>query len=194
LSKGFTLIEIIIAITIFTGLALTISSFGLDISDFGIFLGESVTGQYEIQLTLRGMVSEMKSMNQSVSGAYAIESVSQNSITFYSDIDGDGLTEKIRYFLDGNILKRGLTKASGSPLAYPAGDEDIDETVHNVLASAGNIFSYYDSSYTGSQAALNFPVNIPLVRLIKINITVDQNPADTISQINLSASVNIRNL
>ena len=124
-NKGFTLIEIIIAIAIFSGIILAVSMFGLDVYDFGIFLGENLNAQRELQTTLRVMASEMKAMNQSVVGSYAIESASQNAITFYSDIDGDGLTDKIRYFLENNILKKGVIKPSGSPLSY-SGTERIN--------------------------------------------------------------------
>ena len=190
---GFTLIEILIAMTIFSGILLLVSIFGLDVYDFGIFLGDNLNAQQEIQSTLRVMASEMRAMNQSVIGSYAIEGASQNSISFYSDIDGDGLTDKVRYFLDGNILKKGVTKPSGSPLSY-SGTENIIEEIHNIYIPAGNIFSYYGSPYTGTEAALAFPINIPELKLIKTTITVDQTPADTASRINLSISVNIRNL
>ncbi len=193
MKNGFTLIEILIAIAIFSGIVFVISSFGLDVYDFGIFLGENLTAQQELQLTLRSMVSEMRAMTQSVGGAYPIESASQNSIVFYSDSDGDGFTERIRYFLDGNILKRGIIKPTGNPLSY-SGTEDIREAVHNIYLSAGNIFGYYDVGYNGTQSELSFPVNIPLVRLIKAKLTVDPNPADPSSRVNFSAEVNIRNL
>lgn len=168
--------------------------FGIDIFDFGIFLGENLSSQREIQLTLRAMSSEIRSMAPSVNGSYAIESVSQNSITFYSDIDSDGLTEKIRYFLDGNILKKGVIRPAGNPLVYSSADERISEQVHYIFSGAGDIFSYYDSSYSGSEPALPFPVSISLIRLIKANITSDQNPIDSKARVNYSAAVNIRNI
>jgi prepilin-type N-terminal cleavage/methylation domain-containing protein len=51
LSAGFTLVEIIIAMGILSGLILAISIFSFDVFDFGIFLGENITSQQEIQLT-----------------------------------------------------------------------------------------------------------------------------------------------
>lgn len=185
--------EVIIAIGIVSGIILIVSMFGLDVYDFGIFLGENLSAQQELQIALRVMVSEMRPMTQSVNGSYAIESASQNAVIFYSDIDGDGLVDKVRYFLDGDVLKKGVIKPAGSPLGY-SGSEKITEEVHYVYASAGNIFSYYNSSYTGVEAPLTFPIDISAVRLIKANVTVDQSPADAASRINFSLSVNIRNL
>lgn len=193
MNKGFTLIEIIIAIGILSGIILMVSIFIFNVFDLGIFLGENITSQQELQLTLRVMVSEMRSMTQSVNGSYPIESASQNEIIFYSDRNSDGLAERIHYFLDGNILKRGVIEASGSPLAY-SGTEDTTEVVHNIYSLAGNIFSYYDSNYSGTQAEIGFPVNIPLLRLIRVNLTVDPNPLDPSSRVNFSSAINIRNL
>ncbi len=193
LGAGFTLFEILIAMAILSGIVLAISSFGLDIFDFSIFLGENITSQQELQLTLRVMIPEIRTMAPSANGAYPIQTVSQNTIIFYSDIDADGVTERIRYFLDGNVFKKGVIKATGNPLAY-SGTESIREVVHNVYPFAGNIFAYYGSNYSGTQAELGFPVNIPSVRLIKTNLTVDPNPLDTSSRVGFYSEVNIRNL
>ena len=183
----------VISIGVLSGIMLAVSMFGLDIHDFGIFLGENLIAQQELQLTLKVIVSEMRGMAQSVNGAYLIESVSQNEIVFYSDRDGDGFTERIRYFLDSNVFKKGVIEASGNPLAYSEA-ENITEVVHNVYTAGGNIFGYYDSSYSGTESELSFPVNIPLIRLIKITLIVDPNPADPSSRVNFSTSVSIRNL
>lgn len=193
MNKGFTLIEMIISIGILSAVMVAVSMFGLDIYDFGIFLGENLIAHQEIQLTLKVIISEMRAMSQSVNGGYPIESASQNSIIFYSDMDGDGFTERIRYFLDGNKFKKGVIKPSGNPLFY-SGAENITEEIHNIYSAGGNIFGYYDSSYSGTQAELGFPINIPNIKLIKVNLTVDPNPADPSSRVNFSTSVNIRNL
>ena len=194
MSKGFTLLEILISMAILTGVVFAISSFGLDAFDFGIFLGENLTAQQEIQLTLKSMTSEVRAMTQSVSGSYPIESASQNSITFYSDIDGNCLSEKIRYYLQGNTFYKGTIEASGNPLIYDIANEKVSEMIHNIYAPAGNIFSYYDGDYSGTEPELPFPVNIPEIRLVEISITVDSNPVNPTSRINFSTSVNMRNL
>ena len=193
MNKGFTLFEVVISIGILGMILLVMGLFGVDVYDFGIFLGENLSAQQELQLTLQVMFSELRAMNQSVVGGYALETASGNTISFYSDIDGDGLTDRVRYFLNGNILKKGVIKPSGSPLNY-SGTEKITDEIHNIYSAAGNIFSYYDSNYTGSEASLPFPINISAVKLIKASVTVDQSPADAASRIDLSISANMRNL
>ena len=194
MNKGFTLMEVVIAMGILSGIVLTITLLGVDVFDFGILIGDNLISQQELQLTIRKMVSEIRSMTQAVNGSYPLESASENSLVFYSDIDGDGLTERVRYFLDGNILKRGVIKPTGNPLTYPIGDEKLTEEAHDIYTPAGNIFNYYSSNYSGTQNPLTFPLDIPAIRLIKISITADANPMDVSSRINFSTSVNIRNL
>ena len=191
---GFTLLEILISITILSGIILVVSLFGFNVFNFSIFLGNDIVSQQEIQLTLKVMVSEIRSMTQSINGSYPLELVFQNSLVFYSDIDGDGFSDRVHYYLQGTTFYKGVTKPTGNPLIYDVTNEKITEVVHNIYTSAGNIFSYYDSSYTGSQAALSFPINIPVVRLIKVNLTVDPDPANTSSRANFSTQVNVRNL
>jgi prepilin-type N-terminal cleavage/methylation domain-containing protein len=193
-NKGFTLIEIIIATAIVSGVILMINIMGLDIFDFSIFLTDNLLSQQEIQLTLKEMIPEMRSMSQSAVGAYPIEGVFQNQIIFYSDIDGDGLTERIRYYLDGTTFKKGVIKPTGSPLSYPGANEKILEKVRNIYAPAGNIFAYHDENYTGIEAPLSFPINVSSIRLIKITLVSDQSPIDTKARVNFSTSVNLRNL
>lgn len=194
MSKGFTLIEIVVAMGIVSGIILIVTMFSMDIFDFGIFLGDNLSAQRELQLTLRVMTSEIRAMASSANGSYAIESATADSLTFYSDIDGDGSTERIRYFLQGNILKKGIIKPIGNPLAYLSADEKISEQVHNIYNGTGNIFFYYNSVYSGSEPALSQPVDISAVRFIKADITVDKNPVDSKARVNFSTSVNIRNL
>jgi len=194
MNKGFTLIELIISIAIFSGLAFIISMFSLDVLDFGIFLGDNIVAQQEIHVTVRSLVAELRAMSQSANGSYLIESASQNSLVFYSDTDGDGLTERIRYFLSGTTLMKGVIKPEGIPIVYLPENERTTESVHNIYSPAGNLFSYYDSSFTGSESELSFPINIPSVRLVKVNLTADPNPLDPSSRISFYTFVNIRNL
>lgn len=193
-NSGFTLLEIVVATSIISVIALMVAMFGIDIFDFGIFLSDNITSQQEIQLTLKNMVSEIRAMSQSVNGAYPIELAAENNLIFYSDIDSDGNAERVRYFIEDGILKKGVMKPSGNPLSYSLADEDISDQVHDIYGPAGNIFSYYDTSYAGDESQLAFPVSIPAVRMIGIHITSDPNPLDISSRIDFMYYVKMRNI
>jgi prepilin-type N-terminal cleavage/methylation domain-containing protein len=195
--NGFTLIELIIVIGILAGAVFVIGMFGLDISDFGIILGDTFTAQSEIQQSLSSMILELRSMSLSAAGGYPIVTASPNLLEFFSDINDDGITEKIRYFIQGNIFMRGETGATGSPLTYDPANEEIKELVHNlVIPGAGDvpIFSYYDQNYTGSQAAMISPISVSNVRFISIQLTADASPQNIKSRISLTAGIMIRGL
>jgi hypothetical protein len=133
-------------------------------------------------------------MSPSAMGAYAIVQAATSSLTFYDDIDNDSSIEKVRYFLSGSTLKKGVVEPSGSPLNYN-GTETIKELVHNIANNATtSIFSYYDSSYAGTSSPLALPVNVLSVRLIKVSLVIDSDPLKPPAPIYMSTQVSIRNI
>ena len=192
--NGFSLVEILIVTVIFTGIMIVVASFGLDIFDFGMFLEENLNTERELQLTLREIFLELRSMKPAVSGAYPISSADGDTITFFSDIDNDGNAEKIRYFVENETFKKSVIAPSGDPLDYDPDDEKIKDMVHYIYSPDGDIFSYFDFAYTGDQQALAVPVNVALIRMIRVSITSDKTPDNEIARINHFISVNLRNI
>src|SRR3989344_4905237 len=161
--KGFTLIEVLIAIGILSGLALIVGFFGLDIFEFQIFLGDTFTIQNEINITLASMGIDVRGMGPSDNGSYPIESASSSSLVFYSDIDGDGNFERVRYFVSNNTLNRAIIEPTGNPAIYPLGNEGAKEEVHGVVlppVASEPLLIFYDKDYDGSQAAMPEPIDI----------------------------------
>ena len=192
MKKGFTLIEIIIALAILSGTLLVIGLFTLDISNFSIFYGQNLSAQQELQLSLRFMIREVRSMGPSNNGSYPIVSATANSVTFYSDSDKDGLFERIRYYMEGSVFKKAIIKPTGNPLVYNPAQENTFELVNNVI-NGNSVFDYYDKNYTGAESPLSFPVNIPLVKSLRATLTVDQNPLALPVPISFSITAMIRN-
>jgi hypothetical protein len=140
------------------------------------------------------MTAGIRSASLSSLGSYAIAAASSTSFTYYSDIDHDNLKEKIRYFLSGDIIKEGIIKPSGSPLIYNSANEKIYNLIHDVANGSNPVFSYYDKNYNGATAPLPAQINIPDIRLIKINILIDANPLRAPGAVNFTTQVSIRNL
>ncbi|MDP3954049.1 MAG: prepilin-type N-terminal cleavage/methylation domain-containing protein [bacterium] len=190
---GFTLIEIVVGMSILAVAVLLISSFGLDIFNSQISFGRAIEIEQEVQQTFKILVPELRSLEPSVNGSFPISQAGSLSLEFYSDTDNDGLSEKIRYFLENNTLKRSITPPSGSPPVYDLGDEKIKEVIHDLTNASSPIFYYYDKNYTGSEPTLAFPINIPDIRVIKIQITVDPDIVGS-SPLIFSAQATPRNL
>lgn len=193
LNRGFTLFELIIGISLLTIIVLLISSFGLDIFESQIIFGSALGIQQEVQQTLKTILPELRSTRTSDNGSYPIFVAASNSLTFYSDANGDGSTEQIRYFLENGILKRGEIPPSGNPAIYNPANEQTKEMVHLVPAEAPAIFEYFDLGYTGIEQPMTQPVNVSEIKHIKVNINVDPGIAGS-SLFNFSAQVTLRNL
>ncbi len=148
--------------------------------------------EFEAQLALQAIVSELRSINYASTGSYPINSASTNSLTFFSDTNNDGYTEQIRYFADSNVLKRGIIHPSGFPLIYDLNNEKITEAVRYLTSS--NVFSYFGENYDGNQASLSYPIDLSLVKVIRVELKIDKNPKTLPLEISLPAFINIRNL
>ena len=117
-----------------------------------------------------------------------------SSFTFYSNVDDDSFKERVRYFLDGTTLKKGIIKPSGTPLTYNPADEAVSELIHGVANATTSIFSYYDKNYDGTNQALIEPIDIATVRLVKITIVTDKDPQTPPGPMTLTTQISIRNL
>ncbi len=191
ISGGFTIIETLLGIAIFVLILGVLASFSKSIWTSNSFVITEMEGANVGRAALKTMVAEIRTASSGSNGAYALSVATSTSVTFYSDIYDNGLKEKIRYFLTGTTLQRGMTKPTGSPLGY-TGSEVITNLVPNVTNAS--IFSYYDKNYDGTTAALPTPVDIASVRLIKITLTTDLNPIQAPSPITFSTQVMLRNL
>lgn len=191
---GLTLPEILIVLFIISVIGTLIVNFQINIFSFDKISSESMNAQTDARNTLKTMSAEIRSMSAANDGSYAIYQAGTSSLSFYDDVDNDLLKERVRYFLSGNVLKKGVIKPTGSPLAYDSADEIFTILVNDIANGNSPIFYYYDKNYDGASAALPDPVDIPLVRLIKINVLIDKDPTKLPGTINVTTQISIRNL
>lgn len=97
--RGFTLIETLISIAIFT-LALG-AVFGFVVMAYRIYgyTWEQSMAINEVRKGIETMVKEIRQADSGKDGSFAIEKAEDKEFIFYSDIDNDGKTERVRYFL-----------------------------------------------------------------------------------------------
>lgn len=191
---GFTLIELII----------TASILGLIGTLLGVFASsgfrswdqnrDQVAAQENARAALARMTKIIREATASENGGYAIATAAAQTLTFYANVDSDTNREQVRFFLQATDLKIGITQPTGQPATYPAGNEVASVLVSGVRNGANPIFLYYDTNYTGSQAALGQPVNLPDVRLVHISLSIDADPTKPPTAIDLQTSASFRNL
>lgn len=189
--SGFTIIETLFSIAIFVLIVGVLTFFSRNIWIYNSFIFSGLVNTDAGRQMLKTVVEEVRTASTANTGAYAIDQATATAFTFYSDIDNNNLKEKVRYFLNGTTLQKGVTKPTGTPLTYNA----TNEKIFTLATGVTNItFNYYDKNYDGTTAPLSVPVNIPNVRLIKITVTLDQDPNRPPAPMIFSTQVSIRNL
>jgi len=177
-NSGFTLIELVIGLSILMIIILVVGIFVQNILNFGNIFKNSFEAKSEINQLSQSIGREVRALTISNTGSYPLETAASSTFVFYSDLENDGIIERIHYFLDGTTLKKSTIRPSGNPLTYSPTNETITEVVHNVILSTSSIFSYYDANYTGLEQPLGFPINASLVRLINLKLKA-QNPGQS---------------
>lgn len=189
--RGMTMIELMVAISIFTIFMIAASDFiirGLQSNVFGYEQEDAVANA---RRAAGVMVEELRRAANSARGDYLFDSVATNTIVFYADTDDDGLTEKIRYFADGIDLKKGSITASGTPPTYSQADEEISTFAIYLNNQSLPIFRYFDTNNLEIANPTASKTKIRLIRTtLKINVTPERAPADYF----YTADIQIRNL
>jgi len=191
---GFSVIEVTVAIFILTLVGIAVYAFQKDVFSLNRILSQSIVSQEEVRRALKVMSAEIRATSPSSIGAYAIAETATSSFIFYSNIDDDSFKERVRYFLDGTVLKKGVTKPAGDPLTYNPASETISDVVRDVANGTTALFSYYDTDYDGTSQPLVQPINISIVRLVRIVIMVDRDSSVLPGPITLTTQISMRNL
>lgn len=194
-TKGFTLVETLVSVAIMVMIGLAISTFEKDIFSINSSLQNNLSAQLDARKVLRTAIAELRSASPSSLGSYTIEQAGTSTLIFYSNIDTDANKERIRYFLSGTDLKRGVIKPSGTPLAYNSGQETFSTVIHDVVNGTSTaIFTYFDTNFYGTTTPLAQPVNPPNVRLIRMTVIIDRDPNRSPSRITVMSQAALRNV
>jgi type II secretory pathway pseudopilin PulG len=174
-SKGITLIETMVAIGIFAFLATGVVSLYLSSRKYNEIVWEQLKTQNEGRKVMQDFTNELRIASQSSIGAYPLSGASSTEVVFYTNLDSDMAMEKVRYFFSGRILKKGVIEPSGNPLSYNSASEVVTEVAHDIITSTSK-FLFYDSNFTGSEVPLTSPVIVTNVRMVAIQLTLEEDP------------------
>ena len=164
-SKGLTLIEVLIGMAI-------LGMLGLGVVSLQYLLGQNQTLVYknyvnvdEANSAVAQFSKEIRITRSSDNGAYALDTADNFEIVFYSDIDFDEETERVRYFLDGTNFSKGIIEPIGYPAAYPQEAEKVKVLTENARNDTEPTFYYYNSGWPDDTE------NNPLVLSERLNQT-----------------------
>ncbi len=192
--RGFTLVESLIVISLFT-----ILSFAITYAVAQIYKLNSVTIEQanEIEFARRGLltwVRDAREMTFAANGAFPLVRAENHLVGFYSDIDKDLSVEYVEYVLATTTFRKFTYEATGTPPVYStttvARTEILSEYIQNLLQSQ-TTFRYYDVS----GVLINNPQSrISDIRYITMNIIVNIDPARSPGEFMLQGGATPRNL
>ncbi len=197
---GFSLFEVLLVMALFSSTLFVVIRFRSNLDLLQNIVNQKLQSRQDIDQAFQRLVTDIRSAGPSSLGGYAIEAAATSSLTFYSDIDKDGIFERVRYFLASSTsatttLQRGIVEPAGNPLVYATSTEIVATAAANVVnTSTVQLFAYYDANYTGSEAPLSVPITTTAVRLVKISLLADVNPNTAPVSTLFSDMVSIRNL
>ena len=183
--SGFTLIEMIVVMVIVVLTVMIGSDFAIKGFRATTIESEQATAVQTARNAMEIITKEIRGANASELGDYSLATIDDDNFVFYSDTDDDGKMEKIRYYVDGSLLKRVETQPG------PANDYSGAGATTTIASYVYNqedpIFAYYDSNY-------NITNLISDIRLIKINLKINVTPERAPNDYTLETDVNLRNL
>lgn len=191
---GFSLFEIVIVIGITAVIVVAVGKFSNTISGLGVVINSSLQADQDLGLALTPLITDIRSMGPSGAGAYAIEAAGTSSLAFYSDVDQDGVFERVRYHVATSTFERGVIEPSGEPLAYPTSSEVVSLVIPNVRMGTSSVFEYFGATYNGAGTPLAQPVALSDVRVVRITLTADVATSTAPKPITYTNTVTIRNL
>jgi len=194
-AQGFTLIEALVTIGIFLLILSAVTAFiaqSFKVNRFSIQQSDAIN---QTRKGIDIMIKEIREASPAENGSYPIDTAQNQTLTFYSDIDQDEFVERVRYFLDGSNLKKAVSKPSGFPPLY-SDEEQIITISEYVRNDADPIFYYYNKDFPTDTEnnPLSMPVAINEVRLIRIFLKVNVDPAYAPDDFVLISNSQLRNL
>jgi len=186
----------IITISIFTMAMIAVSTFIISIYRVYNYNIEQVSAINEARRGIETMIKEIREAKTADDGSYPLVKAGDSEFIFYSDVDRNGLIERIRYFLDGTDFKKGVVDPSGDPPQYILTNETISVLSRYVRNASTPVFTYYNGDWPVDTVNNPLPTLTRLMETklmhvyLKINVDPNRPPID----FELESDTQIRNL
>ncbi|OIO19289.1 MAG: hypothetical protein CO029_01165 [Candidatus Magasanikbacteria bacterium CG_4_9_14_0_2_um_filter_41_10] len=193
--KGFTLMEVMVAIGMFAIISVAVGWILIHSVRSTDIIWEQLATQNDGRAAVQQFVDDVRRAETSSIGSYPISDASSTSFVFYANVDNDNSREKVRFWIDGTDLKKGVIQPSGNPLNYD-GEESVITIAESVVNIAKGIalFEYYDNTYPVTSTPLTVPDALTDIRIIRMQLELEKDPTATPVPLHVEAVVNIRNL
>ncbi len=162
------------------------------------FILESGMASSTASRVVRETVAELRKVRQGDDGDYPVEFGDDFDFTAYVDIDRDGVTERVHYYLENKQFKRGVTEPTATqPVTYPG----VDQTVTVLASDVANdvdepVFFYYNEKYPGdtTENPMSTPIAIADVRIVGVRLLINIDPNRAPEHTVIESSAELRNI
>lgn len=195
--KGFTLLETVVTIFIFSIIMGGTTLLMQKIFGSGKQQPLALDTVDQARIVASNFTNELRNANYGSDGSYPLGQASSSQIILYSSYGSTNISHinKIRYYISGTTLLKGVTAPSGSPSIYNTASETTSVAITNINNASVPVFYYYAGDYIGTSSPLSQPVNINSVRYISMNLILPkQDSRQATTTFTLTAGGTIRNL
>jgi hypothetical protein len=144
------------------------------------------------------IVADLRKARQADNGAYPVASGDDFDLKVYLDIDNDGVTERVHYYVQDERLYQGVTNpTAGLPVTYANEDHVVTMLLDYVTnTNAQPIFYYYNKDYPSDTVnnPLSTPITVNTAKLIRVHLWVNIDPIRAPNNINIESFAEMRNL
>lgn len=194
---GVSLVETLIVIFAFALIMVSLNQFILSGYRAYNYNFQQTAAINEARRGIETMVKEIREAKSGDDGSYPLVEAGDSEFIFYSNIDSDSATERVRYFLDGTSLKKGVTEPSGDPPQYNTANEKVATLSQYVRNGASTpIFTYYNGDWPGDTTHNPLPTLTRLsdTKLMDVKLIINIDPSRPPNNFTLESDTQIRNL
>ena len=178
---GLTLIEILIVVVILGMLGAGLLTLQYILSKNQTLVIMNYLSIDEANSQISTFIREIRGARSGDNAAYALEVVNDDEIVFYSDIDYDGATDRVRYTLTSTQLIKGVTEPVGYPATYPPDQEKATVLSDNIRNGTTAAFYYYNGDWP--EDVINNPLaqgqRLSQTKTVRIYLMLNQKADDS---------------
>jgi len=191
---GFSLIELLVAMAIISILGLGLISLQYLLGQNQVMVWNNFISIDDSNEAVSQMVKEVRASRYGDNGAFPIINAFDQELIFYSNVDDDIGTERVRYFLTDSTLYKGVIDPVGYPVTYPSASEKLFALSEVVRNGGTPMFYYYNGDWPDDTVnnPLPAPVRLSESKTIKIYLRLNANANDADHDYILEPYVQIR--
>lgn len=192
---GVTLIEVLLVSVITAILGLGILALQYIIGQNQVVALQNVLNVEEANNFITTMVREIRNTRPGDNAAYPLVTAQDQEFIFYSDIDYDTQSERVRYSVNGTNFEKGIIEPVGFPATYPVGTEKVRILSENVRNGTEAVFYYYNGDWPADTTnnPLPSPTRLSDTKLMRVYLKLNTKD-DTRTDFILESYVQIRML